>query len=104
MTSTSIDRIVKNMLMKRRYSLHWWIDFAVYAKDCIRELSFDLPINPVQYKVLELNDNHAITIPDDYVDWVGVYARRGQSLVPLIEDDSLNLVPNLPSPIDLFFA
>jgi hypothetical protein len=97
MTTISLDQAVKNILLKRRYSIHWYLDFLVPAKDFLRNLSMDLPINPVQYKVLELNTNHAITIPDDYVDWVGVYARRGQYLVPLTEDDSLSLVPNFDS-------
>lgn len=97
MTTISLDQIVKNILLKRRYSIHWYLDYLIPAKDCLRELSFDLPINPVQYKVLALNENHAIVIPDDYVDYVGVYARRGQFLVPLVPDDSLNLVPNFDS-------
>lgn len=97
MTSITIDSIVKNVLLKRRYSLHWYIDFLVYAKDCLRELSYDLPINPVRYKVLILNDNHAVTLPDDYQDWTGVFVRRDQYLVPLVEDNTLDLVPNYDS-------
>lgn len=101
MTTVSLDMIVKNILLKRRYSLHWYLDYLIPAKDCIRELNFDLPLNPVQYKLLALNDNHAVTIPDDYVDWVGVYARRDQYLIPLVEDDSLDLVPNYDSNFDI---
>lgn len=81
--------------------MHYYIEYLVSAKDCLRELSFDLPINPVQYKVLELNNNHSIILPDDYVDYVGVYARRGQFLVPLVPDDSLNLVPNFDSDFNI---
>ncbi len=95
MLTISLDQIVTNIILKRGYSFpHWYLDFLVPAKDCLRQLSMDLPITPVQYKVLALNNNHAIIIPDDYVDYVGVYARRGQYLVPLVPDDSLNLVPN----------
>lgn len=101
MTFVSIDQIVKNILLKRSYSLHWWIDFAIYCKDCIRELNFDLPINPLKYKILPLNDNHAIDLPTDYVDWSGVYIRRDQYLVPLIEDKSLDLIPNYDSEFNI---
>jgi hypothetical protein len=97
MTFTSLDKIVKNLLLKRRYGLHFYLDFLISAKDCIRELNFDLPVNPIRYAVLPLNDNHAIELPDDYSDWAGVYVRRDQYLLPLIEDNSLDLVVNYDS-------
>lgn len=97
MTVISLDKIVKNILLKRRYSLHWYLDFLVPSKDCLRELSFDLPIQTIRYKVLTLNDNNALELPNDYVDFARVSVRIGQYLYPLIEDNSLDLVPNYDS-------
>lgn len=97
MNVISLDAIVKNILIKRNYSLHWYLDFLIPAKDCLRELSFDLPMNTVQYKLLPRNSNGAIEIPNDYVDWTGLYYRAGEFLRPLVEDDSLSLVPNYDS-------
>lgn len=94
----SLDQIVKNMLLKRRYSLHWYLDFLVPAKDCLRELSFDLPLNTIRYKILPIDATTGnITLPDDYVDWAGVSIRINQYLVPLVEDSSLNTIPNYDS-------
>ena len=97
MNVISLDAIVKNILLKRNYSLHWYLDFIVPAKDCLRELSFDLPMQTLRYKCLPLNDNHAIEIPTDYQDWAGLSYRVGEYLRPLVEDDALDLVPNYDS-------
>lgn len=94
MTVVSLDSIVKNILLKRGYSLHWYLDFLIPAKDCLRELSFDLPMQTARYKCLPLNDNHAIEIPNDYVDWAKLSYRVGEYLRPLVEDNALDLVPN----------
>jgi len=94
----SLDQIVKNILLKRRYSLHWYLDYLVPAKDCLRELSFDLPINTIRYKILPVDQTTGnITLPDDYVDWAAVKVRVNQYLVPLVEDNSLNTIPNYDS-------
>lgn len=101
MNVISLDTIVKNILLKRRYSLHWYLDFLVPAKDCLREISFDLPVNTVRYKVLNLNSNNALDIPNDYVDYCRLSVRQGIYLVPLVEDNSLDLVPNYDSNFDI---
>ena len=99
MTSTSLDKIVKSMLLKRRYPLAYYIDFLVYGASCLRELSFDLPIMPIRYAVLPVDptNGNTIDLPNDYQDWTGVFVRRDQYLIPLIEDKALNLVPNYDS-------
>lgn len=101
MVVISLDQIVKNILMKRRYSLHWWIDFAVYAKESLKELSYDLPMNTIRYQILTLNNNHAIPMPDDLVDVIKVSIRVGQYLRPLIEDNGLDLIPNYDTNFDI---
>lgn len=97
MTIISLDQIVRNILLKRRYTIHFYLDHLIPAKDCLRELSFDLPMQTLRYKVLTLNDNHAIELPTDYVDYSSVSVRIGQYLKPLVEDDGLDLVPNYDS-------
>lgn len=97
MTVISLHQIVANLLLRRRYPIHYYIEFLVYAKDGLATISKDEKIISGRYRVLPLNDNHAIEIPNDYMDWTGVYGMIGQHLQPLIEDDSLNLVPNFDS-------
>lgn len=102
MNTVSIRQIVDNILLKRGYSNHWTLDFLVPATDCLRELSFDInDLLPVKYKVLPLNDNHAIEIPNDYTDWTKLAYRVGQFLKPLVEDPALDLVPNFDSNFDI---
>lgn len=94
MNTISLDQITRNILMRRKYPIHYYIDFLIPCKDCLRELSYDENIQTVRYKVLILNDNHAIEIPDDYTDYISVSARVGQYLQPLSETDTLDLIPN----------
>lgn len=94
MTTTSLDAIVENMLLLRRYSYHYYLEFLLYAKECIEELGYDGEISTFRYIVLPVNDNHAIELPNDYVDWVRVSAFVDGYVHPLTPDNSLNLVPN----------
>lgn len=101
MTTISLDQIVRNILLKRNYSLHFYLDFLIPSRDALRELSFDLPMNTLRYKVLTLNDNNALDLPDDYQDFSRVCVRNGQYLIPLVEDNSLDLVPNYDANFDI---
>lgn len=100
MTVITLDSIVKNILLKRGYSYHWYIDFLVYAKDGMRELSFDLPIHAIQYKVLAVNQTagdegySTAELPNDYQDYCRVSAWLDQYLRPLVEDNNLQLMTN----------
>lgn len=95
MTVISLDLITKNILLKRGYSLHYYLQFLVYLKDGLRIISED-DIQTIRYKVLTLNSNNALDLPDDYLDYAGagVSIRSGQYLYPLVEEDCLDLVPN----------
>jgi hypothetical protein len=97
MVVTSLHKITNNILLKRGYSTHWYLQFLVYSKDCLRELSLDGEIDTLRSVLLPLNDNNAIEIPNDYVDYARVSARQGQYLHPLVEDNSLNIIPNYDS-------
>lgn len=101
MTVVSLDKIVRNILMRRSYPLHYYITFLVYAKDGLATLAKDENIIAGRYKVLTLNDNHAIEIPNDYLDYTKVSMMNGQYLQPLVEDNSLNLVPNFDSTFEI---
>lgn len=100
MTVVSLNSIVNNILLKRKYPIHYYLEFLVNAKDCLREISFD-DVQTLRYKVLQLNDNHAIEIPSDYVDYTRVSVMIGQHLQPLVEDSRLNLVPNYDSSFEI---
>lgn len=93
MTTVSLKQIVNNILMKRNYPVHYTIDFLVYAKNCLRELTFD-DLLIYNVKCLPLTNYNAIKIPPDYQDYVSVNVMVGQQLRPLVEDESLNPLYN----------
>lgn len=101
MTVISLNQIVCNLLLRRRYPMQYYIDFLVYAKDGLATIAKDEEILAARYRVLTLNDNHAIELPTDYLDYVSVSIRIGQYLRPLVEDDQLDLVPNYDSNFDI---
>lgn len=101
MVVISLHKIVTNILLKRRYPLQYYIDFLVYAKDGLATLAKDYEIICGRYQKLPLNDNHAIVLPNDYMDWTSVSVIEGQRLHPLVEESSLNLIPNYDSNFDI---
>ncbi len=101
MTVISLKQIVNNILLKRRYPHHYYLEFLVYAKDALTTLAMDEPILPIRYKICTLNDNHALDIPTDYLDYVKVSVRIGQYLRPLVEDSQLDTIPNFDSNFDI---
>lgn len=95
MTFISLDEIVKNILMKRGYSLHWYIDFLVYAKDGMREIAFDDGIFTVKHIALPVTQaDNTVELPNDFQDYTRVSAWVDGYLRPLIENNNLQLIPN----------
>lgn len=97
MVWTSLDAIVRDFIMRRRYTMHDWIAFMVYSKNCLRELSFD-DLKCVNTKKLPVNqDDNTVEIPNDYQDYVNVNVQAGQHLKPLVESDKINPLVNRDS-------
>lgn len=101
MTVISLHKLVTNLLLRRRYPLAYYIDFLVYVKDGLATLAKDHEIICSRYRRIELNDNHAIPIPNDYMDYISVSVMMGQRLHPLVEESSLNLIPNYDTNFDI---
>lgn len=102
MVFTSLDAITKNILLKRGYSLHWYIDFLVYAKDALRELSFDESIQTLRRVVVPVDQTtFTAELPSDYQDYTNVFVRTDQYLRPLVENKSLDTIPNYDANFDV---
>jgi hypothetical protein len=97
MVVTTLDRVVRNMLLKKRYSLCFYLDFLLYASECLKILTIDdLKVIDTRLITIDQSDG-TVPIPADAVDVIGVYLQIGQRLHPLIPDDSLNPIPNYSS-------
>jgi hypothetical protein len=101
MNVTSLDKIVKNILVKRRYPLQYYIEFLVNAKDCLRELGFDGEIDTLRYVVLPVGEGNEVQIPNDYTDYCRLSVWVDQYLHPLVEENNLQLVPNFDSNFEI---
>lgn len=98
MTFISLDEIVCNLILKRKYPWHYYLDFIVPAKDALREIAFDMPILPIRYCVLPVDQaGNIVTLPNDFQDYITVSAWVDQYIRPLVETDSIQLVPNYDS-------
>lgn len=89
----SLDKIVKGVLLQKGYSMHYYMQCLVYARDCYRELTFDV-LRSVNSVLLNTNDSAYATLPTDYVDWTKVGVRVGQLIKPLVYSESINRLPN----------
>ena len=98
MTVISLDQIVKNILLKRGLSLHWYIDLLVMAKDAMREISMDDSIFSIRYKALPVRqDDNTVELPNDFQDYTRVSAWVDGYIRPLVENNNLQLVSNYTS-------
>lgn len=97
MTLTTLDAIVRDCIMRRGYTLHWYIGFMVAAKNCLRELSMD-SLRVINTKFLPVDENtNEVEIPGDYLDYARVGVQAGQYIKPLVETDKLNSIQNRTS-------
>lgn len=98
----SLDKIVKNILLKRGYPVQYYLQMLIFCKDALREIAFDLSILPVRYKCIPVDsDTFTADLPSDFVDRVRVSVRAGQYIVPLVEDLNLQTIPNYDSNFDV---
>jgi hypothetical protein len=97
MKFTTIDKIVRSVLIQKRCPLHYYLEYAKYALDCLRELTFD-SLKVVNTKVLAVNENgYYVDLPCDYVDWTKVGFKIGQFVQPITQRESINRLHNFNS-------
>lgn len=89
MTTVNLDAIIRRVLLRKGYSIHWYLDALLAGSDCLREITFDdlAVINTVK---IQLNDAFAGQLPPDFQDWVEVCVQSGQMLRPLVPTNKIN--------------
>lgn len=92
----TLDSIVRSVLLKKGYTLHYYIEYLSYGASGLRKLNIHSlkNISPVK---LPVNSYRACTLPTDYVDYVRVGFAVGELVRPLIYDPSLNRLNNVDS-------
>ena len=97
MTTVSLDAIVRQTLLKRGYPLHWYMQFLVYAAECLRELTFD-DLKVINTKLIPVDQTiNAADLPSDFQGYVTVGAVVGQRIRPLTPTTTLMPLVNLDS-------
>lgn len=94
MVTISLDAITRNVLLRKSYPIHWYMQCLLYAKDCLRQLvEDDLEMTNTKILPVDLTTNTA-QLPNDYLDYVLVAYQNGQYVVPLVESTGLDALPN----------
>jgi hypothetical protein len=93
MRVSSLDQIVRGLLLQEGKPLHYYFQYLKYACDALRELHFDT-MKSVSTKKLLVNSYKAIDLPCDYVDWTKIGVEVGQFVRPLTSRNSFNRLNN----------
>lgn len=90
MTFTSLDTIVRSVLLQKALPVHYYVQFLKYSADCYRELAYDSlrAINTIELPIDQRMK--AANLPCDYIDWVSVGVPVGQFVRPLVQRDTIN--------------
>lgn len=93
MKVTTLDQIVRRVLLTKRLPIHFYIEFMTHASTCLRELTMDTlqVINTVE---LTLDSYFAADLPCDFLDWVSVGTKQGQFLRPITQRNSITPLKN----------
>lgn len=89
MITSSIDNIIRAILLRKSYTIHWYLDALLAARDCLREITFD-DLQIINTELVPLNDAFAAQIPNGAADIVKVGVRVGQFVRPLVRVNNIN--------------
>jgi hypothetical protein len=89
----TLDSIVNSVLLRRKYPIHWYIDFLKYGADALRELHFDVLLVICSAK-LPVTSYKAVILPCDFVDWLRIGVAAGQYVHPFTSESNMNRLNN----------
>src|SRR6185437_13933644 len=84
MKYTTLDIVVKGYLLQKKYPIHFYIDFLIYASRCFEEIHMDSIAN-IRTARIPVTDYNAARLPDDFMDWTKIGVENGQFVRPLIQ-------------------
>ena len=93
----TLDGIVKGVLLKRGYPLHYYLQFLISARDIVQTMAYDDGLITPNTALITLDNNAAGILPNDFIDITKVGVRNGQLVKPLVRQSSINRLPNVDS-------
>lgn len=93
MKFTSLDKIVRGVLLQKRWPIHFYIECLVHAQRCLEEISFD-SLGNVRTVKLDINEYGAATLPCDYMDFCKIGIPNGQKVIPLSQNSGITRLNN----------
>lgn len=90
---TSLDTVVRSLLLKEGKPIHYYLQYLAHSCAAIQRLN-TTTLKNINSKKIPVNDYKAITLPCDYVDYVMVGFAIGERVRPMILDTSLNRLNN----------
>lgn len=94
MKYASLDNICKSVLLSKGYTLHWYLQCLVAARDCLREITFD-DLRVIKTELLPIDKTtNSAKLPCDYVDFTKVGFKVGQFVRPIPQYDAINRLSN----------
>jgi len=93
---SSLDSIIKGLLIKQGKPIHWYMQYLKYACDAVRELNYDT-LRSIHTEKLTVTEYKAIILPCKYVDWVRVGVAVNDKVKSLVQGNSLNRLNNYDS-------
>lgn len=89
MRFTTLDSIVRRVLLAKRLPLHYYVEFLTHASSALRELTID-SLQVINTVTCTPNDIFAIDLPCDFLDDVAVGIPVGQYIQPIAKRDNIN--------------
>jgi hypothetical protein len=82
----NLDTIVRNVLLRKRYSLHYYLDGLLSATSCLRDLTLH-SLHIVNIRRFPVDEFGGVEISGNVVDIVDVYRLDGR---PLVREDRVD--------------
>lgn len=92
----TLRQICSGILLERGLPIHYLLTTLVSGVDALRELSQD-EISFINTKIVYIDDNGSIDLPDGFCDIVTIGVEVGQSVIPLSPNYNINNLPNYTS-------
>jgi hypothetical protein len=81
---SKVDSIVRQVLLEKNLSMHFYIRLLSWGLDCLKEIDLDV-IGKVKTAELKVDSMGRVKLPCDYVDWVRVGKVSGQHVLRMGE-------------------